>query len=348
MRCVVIVFFVGALCSCAAPTRDPAATPSDGSATRSQPIYALEELTWTEIDALDRARTLFILPVGMIEEHGPHLPVGADTLAVVHEVDAVAKQVSRAMPEWSIVMMPPINYGHSGANNLGDLPIHPGTYALRQSTFRSLLADLGAQLAQNGFEWIFVLNGHGAPTHNIATNEACDFVSERFGISMLHVSGLFRADPQIQARGAQMNAAFFSAAQLASFGMDVHAGVSETAGMLAVRPDLVRPEYRTLPSQAGGSLEELRAVATTPGWQGYLSSPASATAEYGAAVEAWWIDGVSELILQALRGEDMLARPRLPETVPPPIAPMIENALASEAAFEAELGRWLAQRSALR
>jgi creatinine amidohydrolase/Fe(II)-dependent formamide hydrolase-like protein len=241
-------------------------------------------------------------------------------------------------------MMPAVAYGHSGANQLGDLPIHPGTYALRQATLRSLLADIGSQLAQNGFDWIFVLNGHGAPSHSIATDEACDFVSERFGVTMLDVTALFRADPQMQARGAEMNATFFSAAQIASFGMDVHAGVSETAGMLAVRPDLVRPNYQTLPSQAGASLEELRAVATAPGWQGYLSSPALATREYGVAVENWWIDGVSELILQAIRGEDMSRRPGAPDTLPPPIAPIIARALATEATFEAELDAWLAQR----
>ena len=340
----VVVSFACLLSGCAAPARNPAAPLRDGSAPPASSIYNLEELTWTQLDALDRARTLFILPVGMIEQHGPHLPVGADTLAVLYEANGVAQQVSRAVPDWSVVMMPPIHYGHSGANQLGDMPVHPGTYALRQSTLRSLLADLGAQLAQNGFEWIFVLNGHGAPAHGIATNEACDFVSERFGVTMLHVTGLFQADPQIQSRGAQMNAAFFSAAQRTSFGMDVHAGVAETSGMLAVRPELVRPEYKTLPSQAGASLNELREIATSPGWLGYLSSPASATALHGAAVEAWWIEGLSDLILQAVRGDDMFARPRLPETVPPPIGPMIERALAAEAAFAADLESWLAQR----
>ena len=337
MKHLLVVPCVCALCGCS----EPATPPRDASAPS---IYRIEELTWPAIDALDRDRTLFILPVGMLEQHGPHLPVGADTLAVVHEANAVAQNVSRAIPGWSVVMMPEIAYGHSGANNLGDLPIHPGTYALRQATFRSLLADIGAQLAQNGFKWIFVLNGHGAPSHGVAADEACDFVSERFGVTMLDVTALFRADPQMQARGAQLSSMFFSQAQIASFGLDVHAGVGETAGMLAVRPDLVRPDYRTLPSQAGSSLEELRTVATAPSWQGYLSAPALATPEYGAAVETFWIEGMSELILQALRGEDMTARPGQPATIPPPVAPMIERALATEAAFEAELEAWLAQR----
>jgi creatinine amidohydrolase len=107
-----------------------------------------------QIDAFDRQRTLFILPVGMLEEHGPHLPIGADTIGVVYEADRTATRVSRALPDWTIVMMPSINYGQSGANQLGDMPIHPGTYSIRQSTLdRSwpILADRSPRTASNGF-----------------------------------------------------------------------------------------------------------------------------------------------------------------------------------------------------
>jgi creatinine amidohydrolase len=206
------------------------------------------------------------------------------------------------------------------------------------------VADLGGQIAQNGFKWIFVMNGHGGPAHNIALNLACDFVSETFGVTMLHLTGLFGADPAIQARGEKMKARHFSAAELSSFGMDVHAGVAETSGMLAVRPDLVRSNYKSLPSRAGRSLDELRKLATAPGWQGYLSSPARATAEYGRAVEAWWIDGFTDLILRAVRGENLLVHPRMPDTMPPAVAPILEKGLAAEAAFAVKLENWLAQR----
>jgi creatinine amidohydrolase len=338
---IVLMVFVTGACA-AAPDREQA-TPA-GAASGGSNIHKLAELTWPQIDALNRDRTLFILPVGMIEQHGPHLPVGADTLGVTYEADGAATRVSRSLPEWQVVMMPPINYGHSGANNLGDLPVHPGTYAIRQSTLRSLIADVGAQVAQNGFKWIFVLSGHGAPTHNIAINEACDFISATFGVTMLNITGLFRADAAIQENGARIDARFFSADEISSFGMDVHAGVSETSGMLALRPDLVRSNYKALPSQAGRSLEQLREIARTPGWQGYLSSPAKATAEHGRAVEAWWIDGTTELILRAIRGENLFAHSRLPETVPPAVAQMLEKVLADEAGFEAKLEAWLAQR----
>ena len=320
------------------------ATQRDRSAPGSR-IYQLEELAWPQIDALDRQRTLFILPVGMIEQHGPHLPVGADTIAVTYEAEGAATRVSRALPDWNIVMMPAINYGHSGANQLGNMPIHPGTYAIRQSTLRSLVVDVGSQIAQNGFKWIFVVNGHGAPTHNIALNEACDFVSEAFRVTMLHLTALFNGDVAIQARGEKLKARSFSADELSSFGMDVHAGLGETSGMLAVRPDLVRPIFKSLPSQAGRSLEELREIATMPGWQGYLSSPARATAAHGRAVEEWWIDGFTDLMVRVVQGENMLVHARVPDTVPPAVAPMLEQALANEAAFGAKLENWLVQRT---
>ena len=344
MNQALVVLFMCAITTSAAWARDHLATQADRSARARSNVYKLEELSWPDIDALDRQRTLFILLVGMIEEHGPHLPVGADTIGVTYEANGVSSRVSRALPDWKIVMMPPINYGHSGANQLGDLLVHPGTYGMRQLTLRSLVADLGGQIAQNGFKWIFVMNGHGAPTHNIAINEACDFVSETFGVTMLHLTGLFRADTAIQSRGESINAKYFSAAELSSFGMDVHAGVGETSGMLAVRPDLVRPNYKTLPSRAGRSLEELRQIATAPGWQGYLSAPAKATAAYGRAVEAWWIDGFTDLILRAIRGENMFIHGRVPETVPPAVAPVLEKALANEAEFAAKLEKWLMQR----
>jgi creatinine amidohydrolase len=327
--------------------RDEPSLNRDRQASARSRIHALDELAWPRIDAFDRQRTMFILPVGIVEEHGPHLPVGADTLAVVHEATVAARRVRAALPEWNIVMMPALDYGQGGANEIAGRLVHPGTYGIRQSTLRALVADIGAQIAQNGFTWIFVVNGHGGPVHNIAINEACDFVSETFGVTMVHLTALFRADEAIQAEGKKMRARHFTASELASIGLDVHAGVSETAGMLAVRPDLVGSSYRTLPSRAGASLAELREIASSPDWQGYLSAPAMANLRYGRAVEEWWIQGFTDLMLRAVRGENLLKQPRVPESLPddPGIAQALEKALDNERAFERKLEDWLARRT---
>jgi hypothetical protein len=91
-------------------------------------------------------------------------------------------------------------------------------------------------------------------------------------------------------------------------------------------------------------VDELREIAAAPGWQGYFSDPARASAAHGQAVEGEWIEGFTDVIVRAIRGENMFARPRFPDTVPPPVVPLTEKALANEAAFEAALQNWLAQR----
>jgi len=59
---------------------------------------------------------MFILPIGMLEEHGPHLPIGADTFGVMFEADGVAKRISRPLQRWNVLMMPPLHYGKLRAN----------------------------------------------------------------------------------------------------------------------------------------------------------------------------------------------------------------------------------------
>jgi creatinine amidohydrolase len=175
------------LCSVLIPgcARQDTGRPSTAANAK---VLAVGDLTWQDIDALNRDRTLFLLTVGMLEEHGPHLPIAADTIGVEYEAGRVADRLTHALPEWNIVLMPAVNYGSSGVNQVGDIAIHPGTYGIRQSTLRSLVADIGGQIAQNRFKWVFVMNGHGAPTHHAAVNEACDFVSETFKATMLNVS----------------------------------------------------------------------------------------------------------------------------------------------------------------
>jgi creatinine amidohydrolase len=328
----------GLLIACALGVGSSPAQP------RAPRILKLEELRFPQIDALDRDRTMFILPIGMLEEHGPHLPIASDTFGVLYEADGVAQRVSRQLPQWNVVMMPPLHYGETGANEIGGILVHPGTYGIRHTTLRSLVADLGGQVAQNGFKWIFVLTGHASPTHGVAVNEACDFVSETFGVNMLHVSGLFRADRAIQSRAKAIAGKHFSAADIASFGLDVHAGVNETSVNLALRPDLVDPGYGSLPANAGHTFDELQALATRPGWQGYLSAPARATAAYGRDIEAWWVEGLSEIVLRAAGGENLLKAPRMPARLDPGRAVVFEKALANERAFEAKLEAWLARR----
>ena len=326
-----------------------ACAPQEGGPARAAGNgrrLTIGELTWADIDALDREKTLFLLTVGMLEQHGPHLPIAADTIGVEYEATRVADRLTQALSDWTVVAMPTVNYGSSGANQIGDVAIHPGTYGVRQTTLRSLVADIGGQIAQNRFKWIFVMNGHGAPTHHAAVNDACDFVSEVFNVTMLNVSGLFNADVSIQSQGQKILGKYFTPAEVASFGRDPHAGVGETSGILAIRPDLVRSQYRGLPDYRVENRSEMRDMASRPGWPGYFSSPARANADYGHAVEGWWVEGMSDLILQAVRGENLFTRPRWPDPLKgdPEHDQIVEQALRPEREFEMKFERWLGQR----
>ena len=326
---------------CAQSDPGKTSTPAAGGK-----VLAIGDLTWHEIDALNRDKTLFLMTVGMLEEHGPHLPIAADTIGVEFEAGQVAERLARTLPDWNIVVMPTVNYGTSGVNQVGGIAVHPGTYAIRQSTLRALVADIGGQIAQNRFKWIFVMNGHGAPTGHSALNDACDFVSQEFNATMLNVSGLFSADAAIQERGRELTARHFSQADLSSFGNDPHGGVSETSGLLAVRPGLVRSSYKSLPSYRVENRTDMRETASKPGWLGYFSSPARATAAYGRDVEAWWVEGMTDLILQAVRGENLFTRPRWPGPLQsdPEYAQFVEYALQPDREFDLRFERWLGTR----
>ena len=314
-------------------------------ATRSR-IYKIERLTAPRIDSFDRERTLVILPVGMLEQHGPHLPIGSDSLGVSYAVREVSGRLTKSLPGWNILLMPAINYGEGGANEIGNIQIHPGTYGIRQSTLRSIVADVGGQLAQNKFKWIYVIHGHGSPLHNIAISEASDFVSETFGVTMLNLQSMAMADTAAGRRSQKIAAKYYSQAELAAAGVDIHAGLSETSGMIAITPKLVNKNYKTLPNHPGRSLGELRGIALQKGWPGYFSTPARANGRFGKEDSKAWIAGFADMIGRSVRGENMFGRPRYPDQLmnDTAIIQINKDAIEHEKAFEVKLENWLKRR----
>lgn len=98
-----------------------------GASTRGK-VLAIGNMTGSEIDALNSDSALVLLTVGMLEWHGPHLPIAADLIGVKYEAERVAERLSRALPGWNVLVMPDIDYGSAGANHVGGMAVHPGTY----------------------------------------------------------------------------------------------------------------------------------------------------------------------------------------------------------------------------
>lgn len=110
-----------------------------------------EEMTAPEIAALDRATTIVALPVGSVEQHGHHLPVGTDTMIATAVLHAVAGRFHHRL-----VVLPPPWYGLS-AHHMR----FAGTVTLPADLMIRLVEEIVASVVAHGFRRIAVVNGHG-------------------------------------------------------------------------------------------------------------------------------------------------------------------------------------------
>ena len=110
-------------------------------------------LTWKQVDALSRDKTLLVLPTAAIEQHGPHLPLATDTL--INSI-LLGAALAHLPPEVSVYALPAICYGKSN-EHVG----FPGTLSVSASTFMAVLHDLGASVSNAGFKKLVLYNTHG-------------------------------------------------------------------------------------------------------------------------------------------------------------------------------------------
>jgi creatinine amidohydrolase len=120
------------------------------------------ELTWPEIEAARDEGAITIVPLGAVEQHGPHLPVETDyRLATTVAERAAAAASEQGTPT---LVTPPLWTGYS--------PHHmdfPGTVTLRATTLLELITDVAVSLWRHGLRKILVLNGHGGNANLLGT-----------------------------------------------------------------------------------------------------------------------------------------------------------------------------------
>jgi creatinine amidohydrolase len=243
-------------------------------------VRLLEEMSTPALDALDRARTVVVLTVSPLEEHGPHLPVGVDAIAARHFAQSLSEKLTAARPGWTTLLAPTLHLGSFTFDAVG-------TVSVRQRVVRDAVVDYGRSLARAGFRYILVANGHGGPGHLTALEEASATVSRRHRVMMASVSGhlawQFLRGRYVDKIAAALGRPLTDEERRA-FAEDAHGGWFETSLMLLIRPDLVDQSYRTLPP-ARYSLPA-RAVPNFPlrnGGQGYVGHPALADAAFARA-----------------------------------------------------------------
>jgi creatinine amidohydrolase/Fe(II)-dependent formamide hydrolase-like protein len=265
-------------------------------------VHRVAELNTEHIRALDRARTVVILPGGILEQHGPYLPSYTDGYRNERLAQALAEAVA-GRPGWAALVFPSIPLGTGGANEIGRKYVFPGTYAIRSTTLRSLFMDLAGELGEQGFRWIFVVHGHGAPNHNRMIDQAGDYFHDTYGGWMVHLRGL------LPVATAGDNALDTAARQ--EDGFSVHAGAAETSEMLFLRPGLVSTSLREAEIRAGADWSALVRIARDSSWPGYFGSPRLATAAQGARINRAATDAALAYALKILDGMDPRDIPRL-------------------------------------
>jgi len=225
----------------------------------------LAEMTWKEVAQLDPARTVALLPVGAIEAHGPHLPLGTDGIIAEAMVAAAARRLlGRGLVPLLLPTLPYTAAPFAAA--------FPGTLSLRPETVTALVADLAQALIGAGLRLLAIANAHLDPTH---------LGSLHAGAAAARAAGLAVAFPDLTRKpwASRLTPEFKSGA--------CHAGRYEGSVVLAARPDLVRePLRRALPPNPASLSAAIRAgkssFAEAGGPEAYFGDPAAATREEGA------------------------------------------------------------------
>ena len=199
-----------------------------------------ETLTKTQFDAIDRESAVVFVTCSPMEVHGPHLPLGTDCL----EGEGLAERALRFLPERhrsrTFLRLPFVWAASDGVPQ-------PGTVAFRPSTTIAFLEDMGRSLALQGFRNVMVSNFHGSPRHFLAIETACERVSRAHGIRMASVFSLMLS--RLNGGGAELGEVLghISGVSRADLEGDTHAGLVETSQLLALHPDWVDPDYKSLP-----------------------------------------------------------------------------------------------------
>lgn len=277
-----------------------ATTPAETGSSRK--IYRLSELSFTRLDALDRARTVILFAVSPLEEHGPHLPVGTDVLSAEFFNEELAKRIVESRPGWTVLIGPPLPIGASAFD-------HAGTLLARPRTVRNATLDYGAALARHGFQYLLVTNGHAGPRHVVALEEAAAVVSRRYGVRMLSVSGpvLWKfLRGKFSDRLESLLGRTLSSDERESMRGDAHGGLWETSLLLRARPDLVDPAFASLPPVRFPLIDALRKnyPLRLGNRMGYIGAPAAATVEFGELARRLLLDAAWEVVRPVFEAQD--------------------------------------------
>ena len=256
-------------------------------------MFELAKMPFPEVKRLaESARAIVILPVGVVEEHGVHLPLGMDSFAAEVYAASTAPHLEEA--GYEVVVAPTINYGVARA-----AIDFPGTLSLEPETLRAMVVEIGRSLVRHGLKRLVILNGHRDLHHMKALDEARGALVEEITTHVLCVG--FASDPVMTAACYREGVRQFY--QSPRPDREGHGGESETSVALHSFPELVNREIlKTLDANFDYDVEafrnETKDYGTISGGRGYFGWPQAATAETGKQLVATRGQNIARVILK--------------------------------------------------
>ena len=241
-----------------------------------------EELTAAEFrQAIRESKGTCLLPFGILEKHGPHLPLGTDLLNVRYaSLQAVQQEYALVFPEYYF-------------GQIFEAKHEPGTIAYSVELQLRLLQETTDEMARNGCKKILIVNGHGGNEHLLP-------LFAQTQLEKPHDYVVYAFDgPRSRPGGPPKK----------SIGVDLHAGENETSNTLIARPDLVHQDRAA--SESGADLSRLNlpdSVYTGIWWYArfpnhYSGDGSVATKELGEWNMKNWVDAIVAS-LRAAKADD--------------------------------------------
>lgn len=246
---------------------------------------------WDELVASDWSKALkqsdstCILPIGILEKHGPHAPIGSD---LIH----VREWAARATKKEYAVVFPDYFYGQ-----INEARHQPGTFALPPTVVWDLLEATCAEIARNGFKKIVIINGHGGNPNLLQY-----FVQTQLDKKRDYAVYFFTPG-----RDSTYNAKVKSIRKSDPAG-DSHAGENETSTLLYLRPELVKMDSAKIESGENQKRLAIPNVYTAIWWYSsypnhYAGEGNVATANLGKVITENTVESLAKA-LKAIKADN--------------------------------------------